>query len=452
MFLRRLFFLNYALYTLIGIKLLVPIKLFAGETNGSVGVETVDYLNLTSTDKSSLFPSLNLNFETSASGSTFEGKIQVNSKFSLDNNYYNYIEAPEIYAGTSSALLPTTKISLGRKIVHWSLLDERWGLGLWQPRFRWDYLSPEQVGLTGVFFTVDLPAFQLAFFGTPGFIPERGVPFDASLHSQSPWWVSPPSEMNIFHEATPTQYHLNIPPVKNILLNGGGSIMARLGDKEGLWISGAYAYLPLNQLLLAYDGYLDLQKSVVAVELYPRVMYHHLISLQGGFTGEPFSAYVSLLREIPVTPRDQVIPDSWTIQQISPATAISSSIDMTISGSGASASHIFLDYLKRWGGDAPDSGPLSSGNQSNFESRYPFQQAIRLGEQGPLSSHINAKSSVLYDIFSNGTILSTELSYHPSMAWMIKAGIDFLAAGQDSGFINQYQANDRFYSGVTYVY
>ena len=41
-----------------------------------------------------------------------------------------------------------SRLTFGRATRDWSVLDQEWGVGLWQPLFRWDYLRPEQMGLT----------------------------------------------------------------------------------------------------------------------------------------------------------------------------------------------------------------------------------------------------------------------------------------------------------------
>src|SRR5205814_9510507 len=62
-----------------------------------------------------------------------------------------FFEMPEAYVGTTREQ-SDLQIAAGRKLEHWNRLDDDWRLGIWQPRYRWDYLDPETVGLTGAFF------------------------------------------------------------------------------------------------------------------------------------------------------------------------------------------------------------------------------------------------------------------------------------------------------------
>ncbi|MGK5083182.1 hypothetical protein WDW37_07730 [Bdellovibrionota bacterium FG-1] len=371
-----------------------------------------------------------------------------------------YLELPELYFGTSKELFPLN-LQLGRKLEHFSHLDEEWQLGLWQPRFRWDYLHPETVGLTGAFLNLDTPYFRVVVSGSPFFIPERGVPIETKqgvFASNSRWFIPPPATIPIFGQDTPVRYSLVMPELGDLVAHPGASIMARVGAESGPWGLVGYAYKPVNQLLLAADGVLQLsdrQPIYVDAQIYPRVVYHHLTSAEAGYSGERMNTWFSVLGE---RPEMDTTPAQWTTQQIVPSLAMSAAFDLRIMGSIESPTSIGLSYLRQWGGNAGDEGPeATGGSASSFEARYPYQSAVSLGLKSRLFSSFSGSSRVLYDFGHEGTVWSTELRYRPHQNWMLGAGADLLAApsGEDldgSDLLSRYRANDRVHAGVTYVF
>ena len=186
-----------------------------------------------------------------------------------------YFELPELYGGTSLQEVPV-QILAGRKLEHWSHLDEQWSLGIWQPRFRWDYLHPEEVGLTGAFLRVEQPLFRFVGLFSPIFIPERGVPISTdggTFASDSRWFLPPPASVNLFGQNTPMQYSLMMPQLSSLLEHPGASVMARVGREQGAWGSLGYAYKPVNQLILGETGLLQLNTDPNAIhgtaDIYP---------------------------------------------------------------------------------------------------------------------------------------------------------------------------------------
>jgi hypothetical protein len=135
-----------------------------------------------------------------------------------------------------------------------------------------------------------------------------------------------------------------------------------------------------------------------------------------------------------------------------------------------------LGYLYQDGGNGPDvsgDGNTLLTGQSVFESRYPYQSAVKAGGSlvmpGILSSiglhnagTVAVASSLLYDTKNHGSILSMDLDYLPSIRWQFNLGADILGSEDPKGgvgsnetpndFIGRYQANDRIRAGVRYVF
>lgn len=432
----------------------------------SVGFDASSYFYAGSMSKDSFFPSLTGRFEGETTGNVLQAAIEADASVMLKPGSYSvFYEARQAYVGTSPEM-GSVRLFLGRKLESWNHLDDQWRMGIWQPRFRWDYLHPDVVGLTGAFVEVRHGDFHFSLMGSPIFIPERGVTMtfqNGSVISQSPWFLPPPSQISLFNSPTPINYNLALPNLKELLLRPSVSLKARYGQEKGAWGSVALAHKPMNQLLMAYSGYFqheseDQQKLQATV--YPRSAYHYLMSLEGGYSAETMSGWASLLWDRPM--RDTT-PWNWTTQEVAPAVALSATVDFQVGGTKASPTMIDVSALHVWGGNAPDQGPFTKSSGSVFDTRYPFEDAIAVGVKGdvfPIARQmISGSARLIQDIGHQGTILSAELKYRPAMMWEMAVGVDVLgsnavynAGSGGSDFISRYRGNDRFHAGVSYVF
>jgi hypothetical protein len=453
---------------------------------GSVMFEAAGYLYSPRTKTEDVYPTViakpRAEFEEAWVQMSGELEAIGMSPLSKQDSTQAYLEMPEGYVATSSRI-QVAKFAIGRKFEEWNHLDEEWRLGIWQPRYRWDYLRPDPVALTGITLEVEQPLFKAVLFGTPIFIPERGVPVsndNGQLISDSPWFISPPNNIQVLTRDTPLKYDLQIPPMKKLLLHPGVSGMVRVGDKMGPWISGAYAYKPMNQLLLSYDGKLVLNDNrsavdVASVPVKPRVVYHHVISAEAGFNHEIVSGWISSLVDRPGHDYGQGLTGTWTEQTVSPSVAISPTVQFHIVDEKENRMKAELSYLYQDGGNGPDMAadgtPLLAG-QSVFESRYPFQSALKTAGELEMPGILSilgvhdvgttvVASSLLYDTKNRGSIFSLDLKYLPTMRWEIALGADVLGSQDPQGgttttgpndFIGRFQANDRIRAGVKYVF
>ncbi len=433
----------------------------------SAGFDTMDYFYGSNSAGQSVFPAFEAKGDGTVSGSVFAASAQGElTQVLLPGSDYTlpFFEFPEAWVGTSSKL-GSVQVQVGRKLEHWNHLDELWGLGIWQPRFLWDELHPDQVALTGAFLSVDRPNFHFVAMGSPINIPERGMPVDirsGQLSSPSPWFLSPPQQIMLFGQMTPVNYNLNVPSLQQIIFHPGLSTMARIGadeGKEGLWGSVAYAYLPMNQLFLSYNGMLGIHSNAAMdaaeVSLLPSVLYHHLVSAEAGSQWGNFNAWVSVLDEQPV-PDDSMVPSGWSSQQVAPSLAVSPAVEWSPWGIRPDLPSIQIAYLEQWGGNAPDIGPQAPSSGSFFAPRYPFQDAGQISIKYPYKD-LMTWTKLLYDFGHDGAIFSSEIDWHVWKSWMVEAGVDLLATGSvgtpsPNDFIASYLMDDRVHGGLTYVF
>lgn len=461
--------------------------------DGTLTFEAAGYLYSPRTKTEDVYPTLIGRPEAYYRDGIFEatGKLEgvLETPFSKQDNTNAYLELPQGYlslilgSNNSKSGPDTIQIAFGRKLEEWNHLDEEWLLGIWQPRYRWDYLRPDTVALTGLTVEVERPLFKGVVLLSPVFIPERGVNIsndNGQLISDSPWFISPPNNIQVMTRDTPLKYDLQIPSMKKILLHPSASAMIRIGDKMGPWLLGGYAYKPMNQLLLSYDGKLIINDNrsavdVASVPVVPHVGYHHLISAEAGFNHEVVTGWLSALVDRPGHDFGQGISGTWTEQTVTKSWALSPTVQFHIQDEKENRMKAEFSYLYQEGGNGPDltadGKPILVG-QSVFESRYPFQSALKVGGDIEMpgilaivglhnAGIVDVASSLLYDTKNRGSVFTFDLRYLPTIRWEVDLGADILGSDEtsanpgDSGpsdFIGRYQANDRIRAGVKYVF
>jgi hypothetical protein len=462
----------------------------SGLAGGRVGMEAQGYLYSPQTKAEEILPSVWGKYKGQGRFGGTEGHISTEglAVFHPAGNGF-YFEAAELYAGTPADSTSPVKIEVGRKLEHWNLLDERWQLGIWQPRFLWDYIHPEEVALSGAFLAVEQPGVRFVLFGSPVFVPDRGVPVSAEngqLISQTPWFISPPSQIEVLNRTTNVNYQLAVPPTWSIVQQWSVGWLLHLGAEDaapgnkglGPWFQASQAWLPMNQLLLAYHGMLAIDGTTpesapdtAQVTIYPRVLHHYLTSLETGYQAGVIAFSFSSLWDVP-TPDTNVPPDS-NIQQTTASVALSPSIDVQFHDPDWGVVRTYVSYLCQWGGNAPDvsNNPASAATSSSgslFDPRYPYQRAVMFGGSSGLPGarafgawldRVTLSGRILYDLGHQGTILSTDIRFEPLPRWEVNFGADLLgsteqiAAGQTaSDFIGRYQANDDIRGGLSYAF
>jgi hypothetical protein len=423
------------------------------EGTASLGFSVTSYPAAQRTD-----PSLDLTASGKLGTDALGGAGSLYTRYFVNDTHAYALELPELHGFVALEGEPRTRIAIGRKLEHWSRLDEEWELGLWQPRYRWDYLHPMSVGLTGAFVELGSGSVRFTGFATPFFIPERGAPIQevgGGLSSDSPWFIPPVRAAMVDGIPTAVNYSIDTPPVSQVLLHAGGALKLDIGDETGPWMSAGYARKPMNQLAFGVNGFYSLGPGTIEGIVHPRVLDHDLVSLEGGYTSGPLKLWLAYLFEHPI--RDNT-PDDWTTQEFADARVWSPGATLAL-GRDAEAS---VSYLSVSGGNAADrAGAIAarSSGESVFEDRYPFTSAVKLRGSsripGPWKGRLKGESSVLV---GDGLIWSTTLTYGADHTRGFSAllGADILAANTDSptadDFITRNRANHEVRAGVSYAF
>ena len=369
------------------------------------------------------------------------------------------VEAPRPLSVLRRTFRETVAVRVGRELHHWSHLDEDFQLGIWQPRFLWDYVHPQQIGFAGVHVDVKTENIMFTAFGSPLFVPDRGIPIEVQnnqIYTINQYFNSPASSIPYRGVQTPVNYNIAYPSTSSVLFHPGGSMMLRVGRDEGVYGMAAAGYQPINQILMSYNGNFNLSTNPQQIDatLYPRVAYHQVDSAETGYEGSWYSFSFSGLYDHPYD-NQPILGEN--IQEMTPATSLSPAIEARL-GDKDAPTRLRLAGLKVWGGNAPDQGPFTSGTTSAFDNRYFSSTAAVFYADTPLdfiSPRLSGRYKLLADLEHSGKIQSMDLYYFPQRSFMVNVGADFLnsSEAQDATDpISEYRADDRVRFGVSYVF
>lgn len=397
--------------------------------------------------------------KVSKNDKSFRGAFDGEGYAGLGNARYHYIDVSEGYVGIAN---PSLAFYLGRKRHNWNSLDSYWSMGLYQPRFRWDYLNERPSGLVGFFFqaTQDQDLSEFTAFYSPIFIPEQGAPFDITngeCKSSSPWFHCPSSAVMLFNQSTNVKYKLNVPPISKLIDHESYGASLRLGRENKFYGKVSYANKPINQFILAFEGRLDLTTLDLPASIHLRVLRHEIFSGEmGGALGNAGFLSVSAIKE---DPKKDFPPSNWTTQETSEARFLGAIFRTNnFFGLYDSKTRLELSYLHRDGGDAKDKGPFATQNTSLFEPRFAFKNAFSLGVFSPIKDEWSSKflfsMKYIVDTIYNGNILNLDFHYKVMRRSYVSLGADFLGSETLTpvDFISKNQSNDRIRGGFIYVF
>ncbi len=415
-------------------------------------------------NQKSNYPNLNTRLILDEISSYLEFRFHIEAGLALNNAAFHYFDLPEAYLGTSRAWSPL-QIHAGRKLEPWSKIDDVWFQGYFQPRTRWEYFDPDPAGLLGLFGSYREPGIEAVLFASPIFVPEQracAINADGTFNVDSPWCVPVDETANFKGQKARIAYRIDTPPVTSLVAHPGVAARLRVGKRLGPWVQTAYAFKPMNQLLIGIDAPYATENERVETIIYPRVVYHQLVSNEVGYEGDTWGASMSGLYERPI--RDHT-NSNWTTEEIGPVVAVSPMGWVKPFGLGRHDPKLSLAYLRQLGGPEPDQGKLAAGKGSFFETRMMYREAVRADVQTGFpwrwARPIATRLSLIRDLNIEATHVSTEIAYVSPNSWTARVGADFIGVEQtdrtvfetqEPQFLNRYKANDRVLVGVSYAF
>lgn len=355
-------------------------------------------------------------------------------------------------------------ISIGRKLENWSLLDERWHFGMYQPQYRWNVLDPQSQGLTGVFVHLrgkignakNATPWGVMMFGTPLFVPDQGASYelkDGKFEAANPWFRSPPTKARFVTTGAVDEikYQINTPETSRVVFNPGYAAQAYVGKpNDGGFAQVAFAYKPMNVLSLPARAQAT-SNNVIQIEIAPTFQYHRLLSADLQYVYQGLEAGVGALHEKPEDPK---VEQNWTYRTFNESTLVSPFI-------GARLGWFKLRLMTLSVNEKEDAvkGPSADEVESAMPHRYPFQNAgaAELSTRFFWAKSEGIAGKVRYTQGSKDefSLLLGNLNFQMNADWMIWGQMALVRAKVDPDRRIQYadyENNDFAQVGVQYVF
>lgn len=383
----------------------------------------------------------------------------------------------EFYFGVPEAFVQPRKIAswmnltIGRQKRTWSRLDEEFNLGVWQPQLRWDYLAPVQQGLTGVFFDWDVSRqLRLTFFTSPVAIPDQGPSYRLSngqFQSSNRWFEQPHSRLSFQgtrqSKEAPLYFKLDKPSEEEIIMHPSFGLGVHYKSESPFFAQANYAYKPRNQIHLGLEcdacGNLGgPQPLEVTAIIHPKIVNHHVFTLETGFERIDDSGWISGIVDVP---NDSGFPEAYQEAPLTPVFIAGVGYQHHIGELIGRPALMRYSYMKAFELKSESKGSLVEDDQVQSSlDRYPFQELfateLRIQLTRSKRNLWNLNNRLNYSIPEQGSWLSSSISWSQGpMTLML--GMDILGATVDpnsekAGLFSNYRANDRFFGGLNYVF
>jgi len=296
-------------------------------------------------------------------------KINLTGQFAVGNSVLSYLNIREIYS--SIKIDDKSVVHIGRKLQNWSSLDTIWNLGVYQPQFKWNPLSPENQGLTGLYWNKNDSGFGLTLFASPLYIPDQGASYelkDGQFKSSNPWFFAPPQNIKFQNQILPIDYEITKPETSQIIFQTQYGAQARFSSAQGYFANIAGMYKPANQLALGYKGVLVTTR--VRVDITPKTYLESIYSVDFGYRQAWGIVQLSALSSKPQNPAFEATfnsPEfehslSWGPQLLYKLKPL----------------EFFIAYLDTNGGGVKDVGPDARPDRQSLSQRFLYKQALQV--------------------------------------------------------------------------
>lgn len=370
----------------------------------------------------------------------------------------SYVKAPQFYYRLGQ--LGKTHLTIGRALYDWSQADEFWNLGLVQPIFKWNQARPEFQGLTGVFVSTPIVdnVFEFTLFGSYLFLPSQGPSYELSngqLTSSNPWFNDPVQVLNLSGQKVDLNFDVAVPRTQDVILKKSfGFLMGSPRNKKGWLMSAFYLNKPRNDLILPFEGVLNLSTFNGDITVKPRVARHQVAGADFGWNFHNSKTIVSWLYEggikydYPLGTTYPILPDQniFSINQL-----------LRLSNT----QKIWLGYINTNHRDTALGGVYASTSITTFLNRNRFNDALKLMWKGLLFKtkslyRVNASLSYTQNLRNDSMWISTDIRWAVHKGLELFSQCDFFGGSSQTlisrDFISTYQNNDRCLVGGHYAF
>jgi len=391
-----------------------------------------------------------------------DATFHINSSglFSPETSALSSLNVKEIY-------IQGYGFSLGRKLNTWSRLDEMWNLGFYQPQYRWNPLTPESQGLTGLFYNWETKTTSqilgVRLFASGLYLPDQSSGYqiqNGQFQSSNPWFAQLPSTLQFGTNPgviNQISWNIHMPDTNQVLLNSSGLAQFYFSplDEQDRGLSGLLTagFLPSNQLDLAAQT-ASTAGGTTNFDIYPELFNHQMSSADLRYNSDRWFTGFGALQEHANNPTALVsAPTQVTLRTFGNRQLLSPYIGARIQKWTGQVSYL----------DVQAQGDSSTGSQVEYLSSYlgsrlAYGSAVKaeLSYGGGMRiKQWEAKTSYLQGTTEDFSMWNTTALYRLSTHWIFSGQLLLVAANPDTRLgtvFSQFQNNDAFTIGGTYVF
>ncbi len=390
---------------------------------GTVGFESSSFMH-TSSDRAVSASTFSGSIDGQFKNKIVKGEGSLNAYSFVTNKQSFTVESKEAYISTAPGLLGHHEFSVGRRVYKWNNVDDAWSqMSLWSPRFQWDALYPERIGLTGAFYNFESKRFTFTAYASPISIPERSSPIyekDGTIQSDSPFFKPLPQTVNFQGVDKNVTYRLLMPGLQEILMRPAGAIRGEYRFDSGFYGNASSGIMPVHATQLAAEPYADVADTGdIRVDIRPQMAMRNLTTVEVGYK-DPDSNWDLWLSGTVERPFRFENEPTWLNPVLTPSEIISGgSSAMLTSNFKFTGAFLFVQEEKY-----TKTGDLQDVNV-DLPSRFPIKQAFQARGDLYLSWRTQANLIWVQDLIERNHWLGVNVQHRiPKMDLSVGAGVD----------------------------
>ncbi len=403
---------------------------------------------------------------------------QLHGRFKLSNEFSGYETYLDLGAGglagekaESYFILPqayisktfseSTKVTVGRRVMNWSALDDYWMLGDIQPLFRWDSARPEIQGISGVTLEFKPTSYlQVDLFGSYLYIPSQGPSFsivDGKLTSGNPWFSEVVDIFEFSEQPYDLLYSVKTPDISDVVFQPSyGAVVTLKSPSEEYMVRAGYFVKPRSELALPFEGTLNISNNTGDIVVHPKVAEHKVSTMDLGYRNDLWSVTLSGIYESDT--KYDVDPNYFY-----PVFSDQYKTGVMFGLQVAQFHRLEVGGIRTFNNDVSVQGTSGLGadiDVFSFRNQYDNAADVRLSSVFAPRPHgflFQTRMRYAYDYKVETSLISADVNYNPLADLTCFARIDFFGGKRDvsdtyNNLLVNYLDNDRFQLGVKYVF
>ena len=391
----------------------------------------------------------------------------VQAEYSLDQSKIFYFNIPELYLFYRYDLqkplyhIQSIELSVGRKVKVWSLADEYWDMGLWNPLSRWNPIHPETNGLIGSLLSLLSNQWSFDFFLGALYLPNQEAQLfekNEEISSRSRWFNPLPNQVDALD--IDIDYLKHNPFIFDILFQQSYLLSFKTWSETPTtyyWMKWSIADKPVNHLFFVLNktnlfkiGKEEGVEGSVNQNITILPVRQRLLSAEWGFDYNNLSTVFTVentkMREV------KAKPEGWDFFNHRESFSYFSTI---LKYSFSDQSFVQVAYIQTWFKNYNINNVVFDNKHPSILRRHKVLAGIGLDWQKEVVSFKGLKRvfslSYRYSFLNEGSWLFLETLYYITPE--IYAGLTFDILGSKSAknyFFNQFRHNDYFSWSLTY--